>query len=108
MLKLFPMGALALLLFFAAPAIGQQVITDASVGGRVTEAQKAGRVQGTSRLGVQLTDLTLVDGDQVPIQSQLISRGGPTSVGRDAAAIILFVVSRQYAFLMRLTKRDRV
>ena len=58
-----------------------------TVGGRVTEAQKAGRVQGTSRLGVQLTDLTLVDGDQVPIQSQLISRGGPTSVGRDAAAV---------------------
>src|SRR5437867_6234167 len=58
-----------------------------TVGGLVTEAQKAGRVQGTSRLAVQLTDLTVVDGDQVPIQSQLISRGGPTSVGRDAAAV---------------------
>ena len=58
-----------------------------TLGGRVTEAQKAGRVQGTSRLGIQLTDLTLVDGQQVPIQSQLITRRGSTSVGRDAGAI---------------------
>jgi hypothetical protein len=58
-----------------------------TLGGRVVEAQKAGRVQGVSKLGVQLTDLTLVDGQNVPIQTQLISRSGPTSVGRDAAAI---------------------
>jgi len=58
-----------------------------TIGGRVSEAQKAGRVEGTSRLGVQLTELTLADGQQVPIQSQLISRSGPTSVGRDAGAI---------------------
>jgi hypothetical protein len=58
-----------------------------SVYGRVTEAQKAGRVEGTSRLGMQLTDLTLVDGQQELIQSQMINRSGPTSNGRDAAAI---------------------
>jgi hypothetical protein len=58
-----------------------------TVGGRVSEAQKAGRVEGTSRLGLQLTDLTLADGSNVPVQSQMISRNGPTSVGRDAAAI---------------------
>lgn len=58
-----------------------------TVYGRVTEAQKAGRVEGTSRLGVELTQLTLVDGEQAPIQSQMINRNGPTSVGRDAAAI---------------------
>lgn len=58
-----------------------------TIGGRVAEAKKAGMVEGTSRLGVQLTDLTLVDGQNFPIQSQLISRNGPTSVGRDAAAI---------------------
>jgi hypothetical protein len=51
------------------------------------EAQKAGRVEGVARLGVQLTDLTLVDGQQMPIQSQLISRAGPTSIGRDAVGI---------------------
>ena len=58
-----------------------------TLGGRVSEAQKAGRVEGTSRLGVQLTELTLADGQQVPIQSQLISHGGGTSVGRDAGAV---------------------
>jgi hypothetical protein len=58
-----------------------------TLGGRVSEAQKAGRVEGTSRLGIQLTDLTLVDGQLVPIQSQFISRTGSTSVGRDAGAV---------------------
>src|SRR5574340_440433 len=48
-----------------------------SIGGRVAEAQKAGRVEGVARLGVQLTDLSLVDGQQVPIQSQLVSRTAP-------------------------------
>src|SRR5713101_5516899 len=52
-----------------------------TVGGRVAEAQKAGRVEGVSRLGLQLTELTLVDGQQVPVQCGLISRSGPTSVG---------------------------
>jgi hypothetical protein len=59
----------------------------ATVIGRVTEAQKAGRVEGTSRLGVQITGLTLADGQQVSIQSQMVTRNGPTSTGRDAAAI---------------------
>lgn len=59
----------------------------ATVVGRVTEAKKAGRVEGTSRLGVELTEINLVDGQQLPIQSQIIGRNGPTSQGRDAAAI---------------------
>lgn len=58
-----------------------------TIGGRVAEAKKAGMVEGTSKLGVQLTDLTLADGQSLPIQSQLISRDGPTSVGRDAGAV---------------------
>src|SRR5579884_1018011 len=58
-----------------------------TIAGRVTEARKAGRVEGVSRLGVQLTELTLVDGQQVPIQSAMVTRTGPTSVGRDAGAI---------------------
>ena len=59
-----------------------------TVGGRVAEAKKAGHIEGVARLGVQLTTLTLVDGQQVPIQSQLISRTGPTSVGQDAGTIM--------------------
>jgi len=57
------------------------------LGGRVSEVQKAGRVKGVSRLGVQLTDLTLVDGQQVPIETELTNLRGPTSNGRDAAAV---------------------
>jgi len=58
-----------------------------TVGGRMVEAQKAGRVKGVSRLSVQLTDLTLVDGHQVPIHTQLANMTAGTSKGRDAAAI---------------------
>ncbi len=58
-----------------------------TVMGRVSEAHKAGRVQGTSGLGLQLTSLSLVDGSQIQVQSQIVDRQGTTSVGRDAAAI---------------------
>jgi hypothetical protein len=58
-----------------------------TIQGRVSEAQKAGRVSGTSRLGVELTDLSLVDGDQVPLHTSLVNRNGRTSEGRDAVAI---------------------
>lgn len=58
-----------------------------TVAGRVEEAQKAGRVEGVSRLAIQLTDLTLVDGQQMPIRSQLLNGSGSTSKGRDAGAI---------------------
>jgi len=44
-------------------------------------------VEGTSKLGVELTSLTLVDGQQLPIQSQMISRNGNTFTGRDAGAV---------------------
>ena len=57
------------------------------IQGRVSEAQKAGRAKGTSRLGLELTDMTLVDGHQVPVRTQLVSRNGSTSVGRDATAV---------------------
>ena len=58
-----------------------------TAAGQVVEAKKAGRVSGVSRLGITLTNLTLVDGQTVPIQSQLLVRKGPTSKGRDAATI---------------------
>ena len=58
-----------------------------TVSGRVIEAKKAGQVKGTSHLAIQLTELSLVDGQQVPIQCQLLSAQGDTSKGRDAGAI---------------------
>jgi len=58
-----------------------------SVVGRVVQAKKAGMVSGVSELGIQLTSLTLADGQNVPVESQLLVTKGPTSKGRDAAAI---------------------
>ncbi len=57
------------------------------VSGLVSEAQKAGRVSGTSHLGLEITEIGLVDGHQVQVKSKLMERRGQTSVGRDAFAI---------------------
>lgn len=58
-----------------------------TLGGRVTEAQKAGRVSGVSRLGVELIDMSLADGQQVPIKTSFLTHVGPTTVGRDVSAV---------------------
>jgi hypothetical protein len=58
-----------------------------TVMGRVAEAVKAGRVSGSSRLAIQLTGLTLADGTQANVQSQLINRNGQTSVGNDVGTV---------------------
>jgi len=58
-----------------------------TVGGVVAEAQKAGRAKGTSRLGLDLNELTLADGRQMPVRSRLMEFRGPTSWGRDAAGV---------------------
>jgi hypothetical protein len=55
--------------------------------GQVKEARKAGRIKGTSELGVELTDLNVVDGRQVPILTELWKSSGGTSHGQDAATI---------------------
>lgn len=58
-----------------------------TVGGRVAEVQKAGHVKGTSSIGLQITEISLVDGQQIPVNTRFINRAGDTSVGRDAAAL---------------------
>ena len=58
-----------------------------TISGRVVDTVKAGRVKGTSRLSLELTDLTMVDGQQVPVRTQLVKYSGGTSQGRDATAI---------------------
>jgi len=55
--------------------------------GQVKAAQKAGRVKGVSQLGLELTDLTVVDGRQVPILTELWKGSAGTSQGQDAATI---------------------
>ena len=55
--------------------------------GRVTDAKRAGRVKGVSRLQLDLSQLTLVDGQLLPVQTTLLNASAGTSNGRDAAAI---------------------
>jgi hypothetical protein len=57
------------------------------LSGRVAEAAKAGRVKGTSRLALELADVTLADGENMPIHTQLIQYSSGTSKGRDATAV---------------------
>ena len=58
-----------------------------TVAGVVVEAHKAGTVKGTSSLGLELTEIGLADGRQLPVKTRVIDRRGETSVGRDAEAI---------------------
>lgn len=58
-----------------------------TLAGHVTEAVKGGRIKGTSRLGVEIIELSLVDGQQVPVRAQLVQSSAGTSKGRDAGAI---------------------
>jgi hypothetical protein len=77
-----------------AATLAQPVVADGfviarrgqTVEGRVSEAAKAGKAKGTSRLGVELISLALVDGRQMPLRTQLMQYSGGTSVGRDIAA----------------------
>ncbi|HEX4750871.1 MAG TPA: hypothetical protein VH302_15130 [Bryobacteraceae bacterium] len=59
-----------------------------TVGGRVAVVEKHG-VGHPAKLGVQITTLTLVDGQQVNVLTQLTSRkGGTTPGGAEAGTII--------------------
>jgi hypothetical protein len=55
--------------------------------GHVTDAKRAGRVKGVSKLQLDLSQLTLVDGQLLPVQTTLLNASAGTSNGRDAAAI---------------------
>jgi hypothetical protein len=58
-----------------------------TITGRITDAIKAGRTKGTSRLGVEISELGLADGQQVPVRSQLVEFSAGTSRGNDTAVI---------------------
>jgi len=62
-----------------------------TVLGRVDVAQKASEGNGVSRLGVEITELTLVDGEQVPVSTQM-QQAAPSPYsqnppGRSAATV---------------------
>jgi hypothetical protein len=60
-----------------------------TVTGRVAASKRAGRVKGTSQLSLELNQIVLADGRQIPVQSELIENPGPTSHGRDAAIVAI-------------------
>jgi hypothetical protein len=58
-----------------------------TVVGRVSEVKKS-HSDSNSRLGLQLTSLSLVDGEQITVQSQVVDRSGTTTPGGQQAATI--------------------
>jgi hypothetical protein len=59
-----------------------------TVTGTVVNAERAGRVKGVSKLGLSLSQLTLVDGQLVDVKTSLIKASGGTSNGRDALGVV--------------------
>jgi hypothetical protein len=59
----------------------------ARVEGRVVDSAKAGRVKGTSSLGVVLTRLHTSDGQHIAIKTDTFTRQGAQSRGSDAAKV---------------------
>jgi hypothetical protein len=55
--------------------------------GRVSLVKKGGHGNGNSQLGVDLPDLTLVDGQQLPLQTELFQTSAGSSAGRNAATV---------------------
>jgi hypothetical protein len=58
-----------------------------TVYGRVAEAKRASHMGGVSHLGLQLTGLTLVEGTQEPIHSQLVMRNGRSNTGAEVGTV---------------------
>lgn len=58
-----------------------------TLAGRVAESDQGGRVKGLSHLSLELTDLTVVDGQQLPVRTELARYEAGPSKGRDAVAI---------------------
>lgn len=58
------------------------------IAGRVAQSDEGGRVKGISHLSLDLTDLSLVDGQQMPVHTELSRYEAGPSKGRDAAAIV--------------------
>jgi len=58
-----------------------------TLAGRVAESDEGGRVKSLSHLSLELTDMTLVDGQQVPVRTELARYEAGPSKGRDAVAI---------------------
>lgn len=59
----------------------------ARAGGRIVDAQKAGRIGGTSLMKLELTQVLTADGQKIAISTDPWTRRGATSPASDAAKI---------------------
>lgn len=59
-----------------------------TLAGRVISVEKGSHFWGVSKLGITLTDLTVMDGSQIPIQSEWMSREAAGSSGRAAGTVV--------------------
>jgi len=57
------------------------------IAGRVAESDQGGTVKGVSHMALELTDVSLVDGQQLPVHTELARYQAGTSKGRDTFAI---------------------
>ncbi len=69
--------------------INDLVIADkgSRVLGRVTTAERAGRVKGLSELQLTLTEVSTTDGQRIKIQTSPVSKQGSSSKGSDTAKV---------------------
>jgi hypothetical protein len=58
-----------------------------TVTGRVVLARKSGHGNSESKLGVELSQLTVVDGQQLPVSTQFVQNSRTRSQGRDVATV---------------------
>jgi hypothetical protein len=58
-----------------------------NITGHVTAVAKAGRVKGTSEISLEINEIALADGQQIPIKTQLVEYHGQSTRGNDAFAI---------------------
>lgn len=58
-----------------------------NISGRVAQVAKAGRVKGTSEITLEITEVALADGQQLPLKTTLVEYHGQTTKGNDAVAI---------------------
>src|SRR5581483_9498562 len=80
---------------FFSGTLAQPVVVDGvviaqrgqTVAGRVSAVDRGGHGKGASKLGIELTSLTAVDGQQVPLQTQLVTRAGHSNTGRDVGTV---------------------
>jgi hypothetical protein len=81
---------------FAQPVVVDGIVVaqrGQNVYGRVSEAERA-HASRPSRLGLELTGITLVDGTQVSVKSQLVSRqGGTTPAGEQFGTVATTTVA---------------